>query len=235
MVSVRLRVIPVVVALGFAWMAPEPVHAVSTPSVPSTGAVAARTSVSKALRKLKVKGRAPSTGYSRSMFGSAWKDVDGNGCDTRNDVLQRDFTGEILAAGGCTVLGGEWTDPYSGVHFVFDHRPSEIDGDHVVALSDAWQKGAQQWSQAKRERFANDPLNVVMTTASLNRQKGDGDAATWLPPLKKYRCAYVARQIAVKRKYGVWVTRAERAAMRAVLAKPSCRNVGFPRPSARAA
>src|SRR5262249_50808797 len=96
---------------------------------------------------------------------------------------------------------------------------SEVDIDHVVALGDAWQKGAQQWPSGRRIAFANDPLNLLAVDSSANRQKGDGDAATWLPPNKAFRCAYVARQIAVTRKYGAWVTRAEHDAMARVLSR----------------
>ncbi len=89
----------------------------------------------------------------------------------------------------------------------------------MVALSDAWQKGAQQWPAAKRVAFANDPLNLLAVDADTNRSKGDGDAATWLPPNKPFRCAYVARQVAVKRKYKLAVTAAEESAIARVLAK----------------
>ena len=89
--------------------------------------------------------------------------------------------------------------------------------DHVVALSDAWQKGAQQWDATKRRAFANDPLELLAVDGPTNARKGDGDAATWLPPRKSFRCAYVARQIAVKARYGLWVTQAEHDAMARVL------------------
>ena len=92
-----------------------------------------------------------------------------------------------------------------------------MDADHVVALSDAWQKGAATWAAGKRLAPAHDPVNLLAVNASTNRSKGDGDAATWLPPTKSYRCTYVARQVAVKGKYGVWVTSAERHAMTSVL------------------
>ena len=90
--------------------------------------------------------------------------------------------------------------------------------DHVVALGDAWQKGAQQWSPGKRLALANDPLNLLAVSGPVNQRKGDGDTATWLPPDTSYRCAYVARQVAVKVKYGLWVTSAESTAMSRVLA-----------------
>jgi hypothetical protein len=180
------------------------------------------------LTELPIKGRAPKTGYSRSKFGSAWLDVDGNGCDNRNDILRRDFTNKTYLPGTCKVAGGDWLDPYTGNTYHFDHRPSEVPIDHVVALSDAWQKGAQQLSVSQRKQFANDPLNLIPTSRSINSQKSDSDAASWLPPRKSFRCAYVARQIAVKKKYKLWVTQAEHNAMATVLAKPECAGVRLP-------
>jgi Excalibur calcium-binding domain/Protein of unknown function (DUF1524) len=170
-----------------------------------------------ALAELPVKGRAPKTGYSREQFGGGWASV--AGCDTRDRILARDLTSKTLVpGGGCRVQTGLLDDPYTAetVRFVRGGA-SEVDIDHVVALGDAWQKGAQQWSASRRVAFANDPLNLLAVAADANRAKGDGDAATWLPPNKRFRCAYVARQIAVKRKYQAWVTRAEHDAMARVL------------------
>ncbi|MFC7489442.1 MULTISPECIES: GmrSD restriction endonuclease domain-containing protein [unclassified Knoellia] len=167
---------------------------------------------------LTVKGRAPKTGYSREQFGQAWFDSDRNGCDTRNDLLRRDLKKRSMK-NSCKVLAGTLTsDPYTAkqVRFVYG-GPSEVDIDHVIALSDAWQKGAAKWAPAKRVQFANDPLNLLAVSAGANRSKGDGDTATWLPLNKSFRCAYVARQVAVKARYGVWVTAAERDAMVRVL------------------
>ena len=87
----------------------------------------------------------------------------------------------------------------------------------MVALGDAWQTGAQQISEPKREELANDPLNLQSTDGPTNEQKGDADAASWLPPNKSYRCTYVSRQIDVKAKYALWVTPAEHDAMATVL------------------
>jgi hypothetical protein len=171
-----------------------------------------------AVDTLTVKGRAPKTGYEREKFGKAWFDVDGNGCGTRDDILKRDLTDVRLKEGRCKVASGVLADdPYTGNRVDFVRGRSKVDIDHLVALSDAWQKGAQQWDAEKRRRFANDPLNLLAVEASANRRKSDGDAATWLPANKAYRCTYVAAQVAVKKKYGVWVTRAERDAMKKVL------------------
>jgi hypothetical protein len=174
------------------------------------------------LGTLAVKGRAPMTGYSRDQFGAAWADVDHNGCDTRNDVLKRDLKNATFKAGShdCIVLSGTLNEPYlpSVIQFVRGAATSSaVQIDHVVALGDAWQKGAQQLSGAQRLALANDPLNLLAVDGPANMQKGDGDAATWLPRNKSYRCDYVARQISVKATYGLWVTQAEHDAMASVL------------------
>ncbi len=175
-----------------------------------------------ALAALPVKGRAPMTGYSREAFGPAWADVDRNGCDTRNDVLRRDLTGVRARPGthGCVVLSGTLPGPYSGRQVAFlrgERTSTKVQIDHVVALGDAWAKGARSWTAARREQFANDPLNLLAVDGPLNEAKGAGDAATWLPPNRGFRCRYVARQTAVKARYRLWVTAAERAAIARVL------------------
>lgn len=172
------------------------------------------------LATLPVKGRSPKTGYDRTgQFGSAWVDVDDNGCDTRNDILTRDLAGAVRS-GACTVLRGTLREPYTGVILGFvrgNDTSALVQIDHVVALSNAWQTGAQRLTPAERVAFANDPLNLLAVDGSANAQKGDGDAATWLPPAKSFRCAYIARQISVKAAYELWVTRPEKDAMARVL------------------
>ncbi len=172
------------------------------------------------LKQLSIKGRASKTGYTRAEFGQRWADVDHNGCDTRNDILQRDLKNITYKTQtqNCVVLSGTFTDPYNGKIQTFNRQNAQNTPiDHVVALSDAWQKGAQQLPFSEREKLANDPLNLVVTNQKDNSQKGDSDAASWLPPNKKYRCKYVATQIAVKYKYGLWVTPAEYDALQRVL------------------
>jgi hypothetical protein len=176
----------------------------------------------EALKTLDVKGRAPRTGFDRDNFGSAWSDVDRNGCDTRNDILKRDLREETFKPGthDCIVLTGVLDDPYSGKTIQFKRgqdTSSEVQIDHLIPLSDAWQKGAQKWSATKRKEFANDPLNLLAVDGPLNNQKSDSDAATWLPPRKGYRCAYIVRQIEVKAKYEVWLTTGEKDAMTRIL------------------
>ena len=170
-------------------------------------------------KKLTVKGRAAKTGYQRSNFGSGWATV--KGCDMRNRILARDLTKlKFKDSKRCVVVSGVLNDKYTGkrINFVRGNKTSyKVQIDHVVALSDSWQKGAQKWSKVTRRAFANDPLNLLAADGPANASKGDGDTATWLPPNKKFRCPYVARQVDVKAKYEVWVTRAEQSAMVRVL------------------
>ena len=171
-----------------------------------------------ALNNLEVKGRAPKTGYARSQF-PHWSDPDRNGCDARNDTLKRDLTNIIYKVGTreCKVIAGQLLDPFTGKVITFSATKVVIDIDHVVALSNAWQTGAAYFDKNKRTQIANDPLNLLAVDSKLNRQKGDGDAATWLPPYKAFRCEYVARQVAVKAKYGLWVTQPEKVAIDKIL------------------
>lgn len=206
-----------------------PQHTSTT--TPSAAPSATRGSVLAAALALKTKGRAPKTGYDRDKFGTAWTDTDGNGCDQRNDVLNRDLKHKKFD--GCLVLAGVLHDPYTGrtIHF---HRgeatSADVQIDHVVPLSDAWQKGAQTWSTQKRLRFATDTLNLYAVDGPTNASKGDGDTATWLPPNKSFRCSYVAHQVAVKKRYRLWATPAERAAMVRILS--ACPTAGVPKRAA---
>lgn len=199
------------------------------PPADSAGAPAAGVDVAainNMLEQIAVKGRAPKTGYSRSEFGAAWTDkasVEGsnNSCDTRNDILRRDLIAIVYKpADDCEVQSGTLADPYTGttINFVRGRETSSaVQIEHLVALSDAWQKGAQQLTRDQRVNLANDPANLQAVDGPANQQKGDGDAATWLPPNKSYRCTYVSRQVQVKASYGLWVTQAEKDAIQRIL------------------
>lgn len=167
------------------------------------------------------------------QFGKAWDDNNTaagghNGCDTRNDVLGASMT-QIVWKNRvpCKVKSGVLVDPYSGRTIVFTAGRDTSDAvqiDHAVALKNAWLTGADKLpfaskvkDGASRLNLANDPLNLVAADGPLNQQKSANDASGWLPPNKSYRCAYVARQVAVKTKYGLRVTKAERATMLDVL------------------
>ncbi len=169
----------------------------------------------EALETITVKGRAPKTGYERSQFGNGWSVV--NGCTTRNIILHRDLE-NVVVDEKCAVVSGVLQDPYSGKQINFTkEKSSEVQIDHVIALSDAWQKGAQLLTKEQRMQLANDPLELLAVAGADNQAKSDGDAATWLPKNKGFRCEYIARQIALKIKYSLWVTVAEKDAMSAVL------------------
>jgi hypothetical protein len=169
----------------------------------------------EALNTLQVKGRAPKNGYARSEFGSGWATV--NGCSTRDIIMYRDLSNVVLS-GECTVASGLLNDVYTGQPIEYTKADaSEIQIDHVIALSDAWQTGAQQLSAETRRQLANDPLELIAVSGKQNQIKSDADAASWLPPNKAFRCQYIARQIAVKQKYSLWVKPAELDAMRNVL------------------
>ena len=225
--SVRAAALGVLALLGTAACGPAAQQAPTAPDAvseaaqqASAGAPVAGQPAVDVLAALAVKGRAPETGYDRDQFGATWADVDRNGCDTRNDVLARDLVDEVFRAGtqDCVVESGTLADPYTGATIAFEKGDgSSVDIDHVVALSNGWQTGAFAWDEARRTAFANDPLNLLAVDYSANRQKGDGDAATWLPANRSYRCAYVARQVAVKATYGLWVTQAEHDAIARVL------------------
>lgn len=189
-----------------------------TPKDVLSDSVVERELASTALDMLEVKGRAPKTGYTRSEFGDGWATV--LGCDMRNRMLQAGMSEMVLADDGCVVLSGTLDDPYTGNKILFTRGTTTSDDvqiDHVVALSDAWQKGAQSLSYETRVQLANDPLNLLAVDGPTNQKKSDGDAATWLPPNKEFRCRYVARQIAVKKRYHLWVTEAEKSVMKRIL------------------
>ena len=195
---------------------------ISTTAQAATFSEDTEVTASSVLLTLPVKGRAPKTGYTRAQFGQAWADVDRNGCDTRNDMLKRDLTEIVykVKTRNCVVASGILLDRYSGetINFVRGNATSmEVQIDHVIALSNAWQTGAFKLTVLQRTALANDPMNLFAVKGRLNLQKSDGDAATWLPPLKSFRCAYIAQQIAVKAKYSLWVTAPEKEAMLRIL------------------
>ena len=192
----------------------------SKPTTPAKDVKAPSGSALAALKTVPVKGRAPNTGYSRDQFGTAWTDTDHNGCDQRNDVLHRDLTNETFKpkTHDCIVLTGTLADPYTGKTIAFRKQTATaVQIDHVVALQNAWVTGASKWTKEKRTALATDPLNLLAVDGPTNESKGSGDAATWLPPVKTFRCTYVARQVAVKVKYGAWMTSGEKKAIENVL------------------
>lgn len=171
--------------------------------------------------KLTVDDNPSKAGYDRDAFGFRETDDDGNGCDVREDVLARDLTDVQYKNGrSCQVASGTLDDPYTGqtIQFVRGVKTSSaVQIDHVVALENAWQSGANTWDHAKLYQFGNDMYNLLAVDGPANQQKGSASAAYWLPTNSEYRCDYVARQIGVKDKYGLTVTSQEKRAMLSVL------------------
>lgn len=158
-----------------------------------------------------------SSDYQRTaQFGEAWLDVDGNGCDTRNDILTRDLTKPTID-NRCRVTAGTLNDPYTGTTIEFTRgtdTSSEVQIEHIVALNDAWGSGAREWTQEQRIAFANDPANLMAVDGSQNQAKGAKDAAQWaVPENPAYTCTYLTRQAILKSHYQLSVDKAEYAAL----------------------
>ncbi|MBR9829314.1 MAG: HNH endonuclease [Oceanospirillales bacterium] len=146
------------------------------------------------------------SGYSREQFGRGWADTDGDCQNSRHEALIAQSTGQVRFKTGreCRVVAGRWISPFTGAVI---HDPSAIDIDHVVPLKWAWDHGAANWSRAQRERFANDPANLLSVEASLNRQKGAKGPDQWLPPANQ--CQYVLRFTRVMKTYKLKLSAAE--------------------------
>ena len=142
-------------------------------------------------------------GYNRALF-DHWRDIDGDGCDSRDQVLKRDSISlPQVDPVNCNVVAGDWVSPYDGARW---SNPSDIDIDHVVALKEAWDSGAWAWSAAQRKAFANDTSDsrtLLAVTDSVNQSKSDKDPSNWLPPLQSYTCTYLGNWIAVKVRWGL--------------------------------
>jgi hypothetical protein len=159
-------------------------------------------------------------GYQRTRdFGPAWSvDVDRNGCGARDDILRRDLT-KVQLRGRCTVISGVLADPYTGrsVTFTKSHATA-VQIDHIVPLGAAWARGARDWAQSERERFANDPVNLLATSAAANESKSDQGPAEWLPRAA-FRCAYAVKWITVSTRYKLAVTRPDKASLTTLLSR----------------
>ena len=149
--------------------------------------------------------------FDRDDFGPAWKDVDRNGCDQRNDVLRRDLTELHTKPGtnGCVAASGELRSEYTGKTIDFTRGDDDVQIDHVVALAEAWRTGASAWDPAKRERFANDPFNLEAVEAAVNQAKGDEPPISWLPDVEQ--CDFVNRYLSIKHLYRLGITTDEKA------------------------
>lgn len=210
------------------WRAePTSTSASGPPPPPPPGDPSRFDTARQRLGQLEVRGWDRTTDFKRSQFGKAWSDdVDvefgRNGCNTRDDILRRDLKNLVVRPRTCYAQTGTLVDPYSGVTIEFTRSPETskaVEIDHVVALADAWYKGARSWDPQRRLDFANDPRNLLAVSPKANFDKAFRDAASWLPPNEAFRCDFVARQIEVKSAYGLWLAAKEKKAMAAVLAR----------------
>ena len=148
-------------------------------------------------------------GYVRALF-EHWRDIDGDGCDSREQVLKRDsVTLPRVDPYKCKVVAGDWVSPYDGMRW---SNPTDIDIDHVVALKEAWDSGAWAWSSATRKAYANDTSDrrtLLAVTDSVNQQKSDKDPSNWVPPLKSYLCTYLGNWISVKARWNLSMDQSE--------------------------
>lgn len=180
-----------------------------------------RAAAVRLISRVRVAEPGPDAGYHRDRFGTKWSDAAkgvpyaGNGCRTRDDLLARD--GERIRyrrGSACVVEAMLLRDPYTGRTIEWRKREHDrVQVDHVVPLSYGWRMGASRWSQRKRLRIANDPLNLLPVYGPVNEAKGGSGPARWLPPQRKIRCAYVVRFAQVALKYDLPVTRADKIAM----------------------
>ncbi|MGF1646566.1 MAG: HNH endonuclease family protein [Kineosporiaceae bacterium] len=172
----------------------------------------------------------PGTGdYDRDDYGERWQDVDGNGCNQRDDVLLRDArpgTAVVEEQGDCPhdVVAGSWDDPYTGAVLAFDDlkdpdQAQAISIDHVVPLAEAHRSGASEWPAAQRAEFANDLDGLVAADGSVNSDKGDSDPARWRPPDDAAWCDYALVWVTVKDQWSLAVDAREAAALRDMLAR----------------
>jgi hypothetical protein len=205
---------------------PEPAASVGQRDVPPGTLDPA--GASAALAGLPVADKTSLDGYERGcgadegcVFGPAWADLDGNGCDQRNDVLHRDLTGIEVREGtqGCVVVAGVLDDPYTGEVVPFAKADAGlVPVDHVVPLAAAWVQGAAGWPTDQRQAFANDLTNLMATTRSENSAKGDSTADEWVPSDPEYGCSYATVVITVKDRYALAVSPAEEKALESLLA-----------------
>jgi hypothetical protein len=192
------------------------------PSQPGTG-----TDALSILNSLTVQIESRS-GYDRDLF-RHWIDADGDGCDTREEVLIAESTTPVATMSGCRITGGAWVSAFDGVRTT---DPSSFDVDHFVPLAEAWDSGASQWSASTRQAFANDlgyAGSLIAVSASSNRSKGDRDPAEWLPPNTSYRCTYTTTWIAVKYRWSLSVDPTELGALQGAV--NSCGNPSIALPA----
>ncbi|GAA2842462.1 HNH endonuclease family protein [Kribbella solani] len=210
-------------------VSPKPGATVTAPpaTLRPTGTAGTARAIRSELSRAKVVAVRPEVlGYDRSCrkghacsFGTAWKDVDRNGCDTRNDVLKAQLTAvEFKNAKRCVVVAGKLADPYTGRTIKFEKaHASKVQVDHVFALSRSWDLGASTWTAQRRTEFANDQAaNLLAVDGATNASKGDKGPGEWMPVAAGYRCTWVLRYLKVANTYGLAITRDDQVAAQTI-------------------
>ncbi len=208
------------------WRA-EPTSSGAASASPAAAPSARFDAARRQLGQLEVRGWDRTSDFRRYRFGQAWSDevnveFGHNGCNTRDDILRRDLTNLVVRPFTCFAQSGTLIDPYTGTAIAFVRGPdtsNSVEIDHVVALADAWYKGARAWDPQRRLDFANDPRNLLAVSPKANFDKAYRDASAWLPPNAAFRCDFAARQIEVKAAYGLWLSAKEKRALAEVLAR----------------
>jgi S-layer homology domain/Protein of unknown function (DUF1524)/Excalibur calcium-binding domain len=193
------------------WSASLLLTATAAVAIPQTASAAETASAASVLASLHIAEEA-NFGYDRTYF-QHWIDADGDGCDTRSEVLQEESTATVMVSSDCTVATGQWVSRYDGQTWV---NASDVDIDHMVPLAEAWGAGAQAWSPEQRRDFANDmTLNVALeaVTDEVNQSKSDRDPAEWMPSLAGTACDYATDWVLVKYRWQLSVDQAEHAAL----------------------
>ncbi len=141
-----------------------------------------------------------------------WEDVDGDGCDARQQALVSwSVTPASLASGRrCRVVSGRWVSPYDGLESV---EPLDVDVDHLVPLAEAFRSGGWRWDVDRRMAFANDQPELVVSSRRSNAEKGSSTPDEWRPPRTDSWCAYADGWVGVKADWGLTVTTRERDAL----------------------
>jgi hypothetical protein len=179
--------------------------------VPASPASAASTTLRSGAASLSVAAE-NRTGYDRDLF-THWIDADGDGCNTRYEVLIAEATTAPNVGSGCTLSGGRWYSYFDNASWT---NPADLDIDHFVPLAEAWDSGASRWTSSQRRSFANDlgdARSLAAVTDNVNQAKGDKDPAAWLPPYAAARCRYVTEWVAVKLRWRLTVDSAEKSAL----------------------
>lgn len=187
-------------------MLAAPAHA-DPPNIPD------RPTAQAELDALIVAAEGPMSGYSREEF-PHWITVSGT-CSTRETVLKRDGTG-VVTDRSCAATSGTWYSPFDGATWT---SASDIDIDHVVPLAEAWRSGADEWTTARRQEFANDLSRpeLIAVTDDVNQAKGDQDPSTWRPVMASYHCAYARMWIRTKHHWELSLQPSEKSALQTML------------------